>query len=98
MPTTEEDRRAGDDRVRRRKDLLDPNAMPLQLFTVGHSTHPIDDFLRLFARHGIEALADVRRFPGSRKHPHFHRDRLATALPAAGVEYRWFESLGGRRR
>src|SRR5437667_247422 len=44
-----------------------------------------------------KALADVRRFPGSRKHPHFSRDRLATALPEAGAEYRWFEALGGRR-
>jgi uncharacterized protein (DUF488 family) len=72
--------------------------MPLQLFTIGHSTHPLDGFLRLLARHGIEALADIRRFPGSRKHPHFHRDRLATALPPVGVDYRWFEALGGRRR
>lgn len=72
--------------------------MPLQLFTVGHSNHPIDGFVRLLALHGIEALADVRRFPGSRKHPHFHRDRLAAVLAAQGVEYRWFEPLGGRRR
>jgi uncharacterized protein (DUF488 family) len=68
------------------------------LFTVGHSTHPPDAFLELLAGHGIEALADVRRFPGSRKHPHFNRDCLAAALPAAGVEYRWFEALGGRRK
>jgi uncharacterized protein (DUF488 family) len=72
--------------------------MQLQLFTIGHSTHPLDGFLKLLARHGIEALADIRRFPGSRKYPHFNRDRLAFALPQAGVEYRWFEALGGRRQ
>ena len=72
--------------------------MPPELFTIGHSTHPLDGFQALLARYGIQALADVRRFPGSRKYPHFHRDRLATALPEAGVEYQWFEALGGRRK
>ena len=73
--------------------------LPVQpeLYTIGHSTHPLDGFLGLLARHGVEALADVRRFSGSRKHPHFNRDRLATSLPEAGVEYHWFEALGGRR-
>jgi uncharacterized protein (DUF488 family) len=66
------------------------------LFTVGHSNHPLDRFLALLARHGVEALADIRRFPGSRKHPHFSRNSLA-ALPKSGVEYRWLEALGGRR-
>jgi uncharacterized protein (DUF488 family) len=69
-----------------------------ELFTIGHSTHPLDEFLRLLERHGVAALADVRRFPGSRKHPHFNQDQLAAALPAAGVEYHWFEGLGGRRK
>ena len=75
-----------------------PNIMPIGLFTIGHSTHPLDGFLTLLARHGIEALADIRRFPGSRKYPHFNREHLASALPEAGVEYRWFEALGGRRK
>lgn len=72
--------------------------MQIQLFTMGHLTHPLDDFLGLLTRHGIEALADIRRFPGSRKYPQFNRDHLALALPGAGVEYRWFEALGGRRK
>jgi uncharacterized protein (DUF488 family) len=72
--------------------------MPLSLFTIGHSTHPQDEFLKLLTRHGINALADIRRFPGSRKHPHFNRDRLAATLPDAGIEYHWFEPLGGRRK
>ena len=78
--------------------ITGPKAMPLQLFTIGHSTHPLDGFLERLARHGIEALADIRRFPGSRKYTHFNRDGLASALPQAGVEYRWFEALGGRRK
>ena len=72
--------------------------MRSEIFTIGHSTHPLDVFLKLLARHDIEALADVRRFPGSRKHPQFNRDTLASALAEARVEYRWFEALGGRRQ
>src|SRR3954464_15982305 len=75
-----------------------PEILPSGLFTIGHSTHPLDGFLKLLARHGIEALADIRRFPGSRKHPHFNRAGLASSLPEAGVQYRWFEALGGRRK
>ena len=71
--------------------------MPPALLTIGHSNHPLEWFLALLAQHGVEALVDIRRFPGSRKHPHFHRDNLAAALPKSGVEYHWLEALGGRR-
>ena len=47
---------------------------------------------------GVAAVVDVRRFPGSRRHPHFARDEMAAWLPARGVDYRWLPSLGGRRR
>src|SRR5205807_5853077 len=73
------------------------NAMPPTVLTIGHSNHPLDRFLALLAQHGVEGLVDNRRFPGSRKHPHFHRDNLAAALPNSGVEYHWLELLGGRR-
>jgi uncharacterized protein (DUF488 family) len=72
--------------------------MQQHFYTIGHSTHSLDKFQGLLSRHGIEALADIRRYPGSRKFPHFHRDSLASALPRAGIEYHWFESLGGRRK
>lgn len=72
--------------------------MKPQLFSIGHSNHPLDQFLALLARHRIVALADIRRFPGSRKHPHFNQEELASALRAFGIEYQWFEALGGRRR
>jgi uncharacterized protein (DUF488 family) len=71
--------------------------MPPAVLTIGHSNHPLERFLALLARHGVEALVDIRRFPGSRKHPHFHRDNLAAVLPKSGVEYHWLEALGGRR-
>ena len=71
--------------------------MPPTVLTIGHSNHPLDRFLAFIAQHEIKALVDIRRFPGSRKHPHFHRDSLAAALQQSGVEYHWLEALGGRR-
>jgi uncharacterized protein (DUF488 family) len=71
--------------------------MPPFVLTIGHSNHPLDRFLALLAQHEVEALVDIRRFPGSRKHPHFHRDNLAAALPKSGLDYLWLEALGGRR-
>jgi uncharacterized protein (DUF488 family) len=68
------------------------------MFTIGHSNHPIDKFLELLKQHAIEELVDIRRFPGSRKHPHFNREPLQEALGRSGIAYRWIESLGGRRR
>jgi uncharacterized protein (DUF488 family) len=69
----------------------------VKLFTIGHSTRLWDEFLSLLREFKIEALIDIRRFPGSRKFPHFNRESLETALPAAGIEYIWLEDLGGRR-
>ncbi len=67
------------------------------IFTVGHSTHGAEAFLGLLRRCGIERLADVRRFPGSRRSPHFNGDRLAQLLGRASVEYLHIPELGGRR-
>jgi uncharacterized protein (DUF488 family) len=69
----------------------------VHLFSIGHSTHPLERFLALLTQHGIEALVDIRRFPGSRKFPQFNRDALAGALQTAGIAYDWLEALGGRR-
>jgi uncharacterized protein (DUF488 family) len=68
-----------------------------KLFTIGHSTHSIDEFLSLLAQHGIQVLADIRRFPGSKRHPQFNRENLASSLSDADIEYHWLEALGGRR-
>jgi uncharacterized protein (DUF488 family) len=67
------------------------------LWTIGHSTRPLPEFLELLAGPSIGLVADVRRFPGSRRYPHFDRDALAEALGRSGIAYRHFEALGGRR-
>jgi uncharacterized protein (DUF488 family) len=68
------------------------------LFTVGHSTRSFDELVRSCDAHGVRCIADVRRFPGSRRSPHFARQSLEQALPARGIEYLWIPKLGGRRR
>jgi uncharacterized protein (DUF488 family) len=67
------------------------------LWTIGHSNRTLDDFLALLHAEQIETLADVRRFPSSRRHPHFNRDALAAALQEASIAYHHFPTLGGRR-
>jgi uncharacterized protein (DUF488 family) len=68
------------------------------IWTIGHSTRSIEDFLAVLAANEIETVVDVRRFPGSRRLPQFGASALATALAAHDVDYRWIEALGGRRR
>jgi uncharacterized protein (DUF488 family) len=71
---------------------------PLTLYTIGHSTHPIETFLALLAEHRIETLADVRSFPSSRRWPQFNQASLEASLKDARIEYRWLKALGGRRQ
>jgi uncharacterized protein (DUF488 family) len=71
--------------------------MPRTIYTIGHSTREIDEFLAMLKAHGIEAIADVRSIPKSRRVPQFNDDALAKSLPAAGIEYIPFKQLGGRR-
>ena len=68
------------------------------LYTIGHSTHPIETFLGLLTRHEIAMLADVRSFPSSRRWPQFNQDQLKVSVEGAGIAYKWFKVLGGRRR
>ena len=67
------------------------------IWTVGHSTRPIGEFLELLAAGQIELLADVRRFPASRRHPQFNREALSASLAESGIAYEHFPGLGGRR-
>lgn len=71
--------------------------MPGTVYTIGHSTRALDDFLAILAAHGIRGVADVRRHPGSRRHPHFAGPALAATLRDAGLAYDWLPELGGRR-
>ncbi|HQZ79131.1 MAG TPA: DUF488 domain-containing protein [Steroidobacteraceae bacterium] len=68
------------------------------IWTIGHSTRSLDEFLELLADHRLEAVADVRRFPGSRRYPHFAQAALSATLAERGIAYHWIPALGGRRR
>jgi|SRR5579859_1366700 len=72
--------------------------MSEQIYTIGHSTRSLDELIRLLRENGVERLADIRRFPGSRRYPHFSRESLAQALPEQGIEYEHIPQLGGRRK
>ncbi|HEY3788937.1 MAG TPA: DUF488 domain-containing protein, partial [Urbifossiella sp.] len=71
--------------------------MKPQIYSIGHSNYSLERLLGLLAQHRIEALADIRRFAGSRKFPHLNQESLAAATADAGIEYHWLEALGGRR-
>jgi uncharacterized protein (DUF488 family) len=68
------------------------------IWTIGHSTRPIEEFLDLLAGSRIEVIADVRSFPGSRRYPQYGRETLAATLLAHAIGYHWLPALGGRRR
>jgi len=69
-----------------------------RIYTIGHSTRSADELIAVLRDAGVQTLADVRRFPASRRHPQHNRGALERALPRAGISYLWLgESLGGRR-
>lgn len=83
------------------------------IYTIGHSTHTLDEFVALLRAHEIALLVDIRSYPASRRMPWFQgpqfppfmtdeearkQDALETTLPRIGIEYAWMRSLGGRRR
>lgn len=69
-----------------------------KLWTIGHSTLGLEDFVNLLQKHQIEVLADVRLFPMSRRYPHFNKETLIERLKQAGITYQHFAELGGRRK
>lgn len=69
-----------------------------RIYTIGHSTRALEELVVLLREHGIRRLADIRRFPGSRRHPHFSREALERSLPERGIEYVHLPELGGRRK
>jgi uncharacterized protein (DUF488 family) len=71
---------------------------PRTVHTVGHSTRTIDALIELQRAHAIELLVDVRRWPASRRYPHFNRALLAASLKASDIEYLWRGDLGGFRK
>jgi uncharacterized protein (DUF488 family) len=67
------------------------------MLTIGHSTLTIEAFLRALRENGVELLVDVRRYPGSRRHPQFGQEALFASVREAGIAAEWREGLGGRR-
>ena len=68
------------------------------IWTIGHSTLAADEFVARLASFDIETLVDVRSFPGSRRYPHFNKERLLGSLSEAGIEYVHMPEIGGRRK
>jgi len=67
------------------------------ILTAGHGARSLDEFLAVLRDAGVHRLVDVRTAPGSRRHPQFGRDTLASALNQHGIAYAWKRDLGGFR-
>jgi uncharacterized protein (DUF488 family) len=70
----------------------------MRIWTIGHSTRTIDDFISLLKENEIKLLVDVRAWPGSKRYPQFNKDALAESLNAHGIRYEHFLELGGKRK
>jgi len=70
----------------------------MRIWTIGHSTRSIENFISLLKKNEIKLLADVRSWPGSKRYPQFNREALAESLNAHGMRYEHFPELGGRRK
>ncbi len=67
------------------------------IYTIGHSTHPIEEFVDLVREHHVGCVADIRSVPRSRHNPQFEQDALEASLRDAGIDYRYLKALGGLR-
>jgi uncharacterized protein (DUF488 family) len=72
--------------------------MSKRIYTIGHSTRELHELVALLVENEVTRLADIRRYPGSRRYPHFSREALSKSLPENGISYEHFEDLGGRRK
>jgi len=70
----------------------------MRIWTIGHSTRAIDEFISLLNENEIKLLADVRAWPSSKRYPQFNKDALAESLNAHGIHYEHFAELGGKRK
>jgi uncharacterized protein (DUF488 family) len=68
------------------------------IWTIGHSTRELKDFIGLLQSFHIELLADVRLYPGSKRYPHFNKESLETSVPGNNIRYIHYKDLGGRRK
>ena len=74
------------------------NPKVTKIWTIGHSTRTIEEFIQDLQAHGIKRVADVRLLPGSKRYPQFNKKELAKSLMDCGISYEHFPELGGRRR
>jgi uncharacterized protein (DUF488 family) len=68
------------------------------IWTIGHSTRTLEQFVALLHSFDIKILADIRNYPGSRRYPHFNKEALEMSLPAHNIQYIHLKELGGRRK
>lgn len=68
------------------------------VWTIGHSTRSLEEFISILHSFQIKLLVDIRNFPGSRRYPHFNKEAMEASLPANGIEYLHLKELGGRRK
>jgi uncharacterized protein (DUF488 family) len=71
---------------------------PNTIFTIGHSTHPIEYFVEMLQSFSISLIADIRNYPGSKRYPHFNKETLEDSLQQNGIGYIHMKELGGRRK
>ena len=69
-----------------------------KIYTIGHSTHTLEEFIKMLQSFKIQHLVDVRGLPGSKKYPQFNKENLEVALPEVGIAYTHLPLLGGRRK
>lgn len=77
---------------------MNNSTLPKEIWTIGHSTHSIGEFISMLRSFNIEVLADVRSLPGSTEYPHFNKEALAQSLQEQSIKYIHIPELGGRRK
>ncbi|MDQ6652680.1 MAG: DUF488 domain-containing protein [Acidobacteriota bacterium] len=80
------------------KEVQPDNDSSTKIWTIGHSTRSADEFNEVLRTHDIQALVDMRSFPGSRRFPHFNKAQLELTLESLGITFLHLPALGGRRR
>lgn len=74
------------------------NSKDKTIWTIGHSTHTLEELILMLNSFEIKLVADIRSFPGSRKFPQFNKENLEVSLPENGIQYIHIKKLGGRRK
>jgi len=75
-----------------------PSSSQKMIYTIGHSTRTLEEFITLLKNYDIKLLADIRSYPGSKRFPHFNKEALQKELTKQGISYQHFPALGGRRK